>query len=98
VIIPYEFEKSSLKAGDWVTVTDTAGNLLGEVEVIRTRIAKATDRTMLVRVRAPREIATRIAGIRVQESWVAQPTEQWVERLEDDTIVCRCERVTLAEI
>lgn len=98
VIIPYEFEKESLKAGDWVTVTDTAGNLLGEVEVIRTRIAKATDRTMLVRVRAPREIATRIAGIRIQESWVAQPTEQWVERLEDDTIVCRCERVTLAEI
>ncbi|RCK72553.1 MAG: Sarcosine oxidase alpha subunit [Anaerolineae bacterium] len=98
VTIPYEFEKESLKAGDWVSVTDTAGNLLGEVEVIRTRIAKATDRTMLVKVRAPREIATRIAGIRVQEQWVSQPTEQWVERLEDDTIVCRCERVTLAEI
>ena len=98
VTIPYEFEKESLKAGDWVTVTDTAGNLLGEVEVIRTRIAKATDRTMLVKVRAPREIATRIAGIRVQEHWISQPTEQWVERLEDDTIVCRCERVTLAEI
>ncbi|PWH15134.1 MAG: sulfurtransferase [Anaerolineae bacterium] len=98
VTIPYEFEKESLKAGDWVTVTDTAGNLLGEVEVIRTRIAKATDRTMLVKVRAPRQIATRIAGIRVQENWVSQPTEQWVERLEDDTIVCRCERVTLAEI
>lgn len=98
VTIPYEFEKESLKAGDWVTVTDTAGNLLGKVEVIRTRIAKATDRTMLVKVRAPRQIATRIAGIRVQEHWVSQPTEQWVERLEDDTIVCRCERVTLAEI
>mgnify|MGYP005834278811 CR=1 FL=1 len=98
VTIAYEFEKGSLKAGDWVTVTDTAGNLLGEVEVIRTRIAKATDRTMLVKVRALPEIATRIAGIRVQEHWVSQPTEQWVERLEDDTIVCRCERVTLAEI
>lgn len=98
VTIPYEFEKGSLKAGDWVAVTDTAGNLLGEVEVIRTRIAKATDRTMLVKVRAGREIATRIAGIRVQEHWVSQPTEQWMERLEDDTIVCRCERVTLAEI
>jgi sarcosine oxidase subunit alpha len=49
-------------------------------------------------VRAPREMATRIAGIRVQEEWVSQPLEHHVERLTDDSIVCRCERVTLAEI
>jgi NAD(P)H-nitrite reductase large subunit len=62
------------------------------------RSGKATDRTVLVKVRAPREIATRIAGIRVQEEQVAEPLDHYVERLTDDMIVCRCERVTLAEI
>jgi len=98
VTIPYEFEKGSLNVGDFVTVLDTAGHVLGKVEVLRTRLGKATDRTMLVKVRAPRAIATKIAGIQVQEGWVSEPLAQWVQRLEDDTIVCRCERVSLAEI
>jgi sarcosine oxidase subunit alpha len=98
VTIPYEFERGSVHKGDTVTVLDTTGNVLGDVEVVRVRSGKATDRTVLVKVRAPREMATRIAGIRVQEEWVSQPLEHHVERLTDDSIVCRCERVTLAEI
>lgn len=98
VTIPYEFEKGSLKVGDHVTVLNTVGVALGSVEVVRTRIAKATDRTVLVKVRAPREIANQIAGIEIQNKEVSAPLEQYVERLTDDLIVCRCERVTLAEI
>lgn len=98
VTIPYEFDRGSIQKGDVVTVTDTAGHVLGEVEVARTRIGKATDRTVLVQVRAPREIATRVAGIVVQEAQVSEPLDHYVERLTDDMIVCRCERVSLAEI
>jgi ferredoxin len=98
VTIPYEFEKGSINKGDVVTVLDTTGTVLGNVEVVRVRSGKATDRTLLVKVRAPREIATRIAGIRVQEEFVTAPLDHHVERLTDDMIVCRCERVTLAEI
>lgn len=98
VTIPYEFGRDALHAGDWVTVTDTGGNALGRVEVVRTRIAKTTDRTMLVKVRAPQAIANKIAGIEVQNREAAAPLEQWVERLTDDLIVCRCERVSLADI
>jgi sarcosine oxidase subunit alpha len=98
VTIPFEFEKGSIQKGDVVTVLDTTGGVLGDVEVVRVRSGKATDRTLLVKVRAPREIATRIAGIRVQEEWVSEPLDHYVERLTDDMIVCRCERVTLAEI
>jgi NAD(P)H-nitrite reductase large subunit len=74
------------------------GEILGNVEVLRVRSGKATDRTLLVKVRAPHDIATRIAGIRVQETFVSEPMDHYVERLTDDMIVCRCERVTLAEI
>jgi NADPH-dependent 2,4-dienoyl-CoA reductase/sulfur reductase-like enzyme/Fe-S-cluster-containing hydrogenase component 2 len=98
VTIPYEFEKGSIKVGDHVTVLNTVGVALGSVEVVRTRIAKTTDRTVLVKVRAPREIADQIAGIEIQNKEVSAPLEQYVERLTDDLIVCRCERVTLAEI
>ena len=98
VTIPYEFGREALHAGDMVTVTDTGGNALGRVEVVRTRIAKTTDRTMLVKVRAPQAIAQKIAGIEVQNREISAPLEAWVERLTDDLIVCRCERVSLADI
>jgi ferredoxin len=98
VTIPYEFEKGSIRVGDHVTVLNTIGTALGSVEVVRTRIAKTTDRTVLVKVRAPREIANQIAGIEIQAKEVSASLDQYVERLTDDLIVCRCERVSLAEI
>jgi NAD(P)H-nitrite reductase large subunit len=52
----------------------------------------------LVKVRAPAEYARRIAGIRVQEQRLAEPLDTYVVRVEDDMVVCRCERVTAAEI
>ncbi len=103
VTIPYEFLRETIKPGDRVTVLDVSGETLGNVEVSRVRVAKAPDggrhdRTLLVQVKAPAEIARRIAGIQVQEEWVAQPMDHYVERLTDDVVVCRCERVTAGEI
>ncbi len=98
VTIPYEFLRESIAAGDTVTVLDTAGEALGNVAVTRVRAAKANDRTLLVQVKAPREYAKRIAGIQVQEHWVSKPMDHYVERITDDTVVCRCERVTAGEI
>ncbi len=98
VTIPYEFLRESMKAGDVVTVLDTEGEPLGNVEVARVRAAKANDRTILVQVKAPREIAKRIAGIQIQEEWVSEPMDHYIERITDDTVVCRCERVTAGEI
>ncbi len=98
VTIPYEFLRESIKVGDVVTVLDTEGEPLGNVEVVKVRAVKANDRTILVQVKAPREIAKRIAGIQIQERWVAEPMDHYVERITDDTVVCRCERVTAGEI
>jgi len=98
VTIPYEFEKDTLHRGDTVTVVDNSGAVLGNVEVVRVRSGKATDRTVLIKVRAPHDIATQITGIQIQEAAVSDPLDRYVERLVDDMIICRCERVTLAEI
>ncbi len=106
VTIPYEFAANSITKGDVVTVLDTAGRVLGNVEVIRARKPRMGEEhgitmntgTLLVTVAAPREIAKDIAGIRVQEDYVGAPLDSYVQRLTDDVIVCRCERVTVGEI
>ena len=98
VTIAYEFLQESIQAGDTVTVLDVEGHTLGNVEVTSVRAAKAFDRTLAVKVRAPKAYAKQIAGILVQEEHVTQPMDHYVERITDDTIVCRCERVTAGEI
>jgi NADPH-dependent 2,4-dienoyl-CoA reductase/sulfur reductase-like enzyme/Fe-S-cluster-containing hydrogenase component 2/bacterioferritin-associated ferredoxin len=98
VTIPYEFPPETIHGGDVVTVLDTEGAILGNVEVVKVRAPRFADRALLVQVRAPREIAKYIAGIRVQEPWVAEPTAQYVVHMTDDEVICRCERVTAGEI
>ncbi|HUV89687.1 MAG TPA: (2Fe-2S)-binding protein, partial [Anaerolineae bacterium] len=98
VTIPYEFTPESIHEGDSVTVLDTEGTFLGNVEVMKVRAPRFANRAALVQVRAPQEIARRIAGMRVQEPWVTEPLEQLVERMAEDEIVCRCERVTAGEM
>ena len=98
VSIPYEFPIDTLEVGQTVTVLDTLGQVLGNVPVVKTRAPKFADHAVLVKVRAPLDIAKQIAGIRVQQPWVGEAMPDTVKRLEDDEIVCRCERVTAGEI
>lgn len=98
VVIPYEFSAKKIKKGDTVTVLDSEGAVLGNVEVTRVRAPREADRALLVRVLAPAEIAPRIAGIRVQEPWQAETVEHYEQAIGDDEIVCRCERVTAREL
>jgi sarcosine oxidase, subunit alpha len=98
VIIPYEFSAKRIKKGDTVTVLDTEGAVLGNVEVTRVRAPRDADRALLVRVTAPADIASRVAGIRVQEPWQAERAERFEGAVGDDEIVCRCERVTAREL
>jgi ferredoxin/thioredoxin reductase len=98
VIIPYEFSAKRIKKGDTVTVLDSEGTVLGNVEVTRVRAPKDADHALLVRVTAPAEIAPRVAGIRVQEPWQAERAERYEQSVGDDEIVCRCERVTAKDL
>ncbi len=98
VTMPFEFPSDRLSPGNRVVVLDDVGTPLGEVSVLEVKALPKNDRTVLVKVRAPRDIAARIAGIRVQEPWISQPLPEAVESLGDDAMVCRCERVTAGEI
>lgn len=77
---------------------DTLGEVLGQVPVVKVRSPKFADHALLVKVKAPAEIAKRIAGIQVQAPWVTASMEEQIQRIEDDDVVCRCERVTAGQI
>jgi len=98
VSIPYEFTTDSIKQHDVVIVEDTEGHELGQLEVVNVNARAFTDRTRIVQVQAPVAYARQIAGIRVQEKSITRPLDHYVEHITDDTIICRCERVTAGEI
>ncbi len=98
VTVPWEFGVDSVRPGDVVTVLDTEGSILGNVPVERVRGPKFADRAALVRVKAPRAIASRIAGVRAKDAWEGEPPREASRAVADDEVVCRCERVTAREV
>ena len=98
VSIPYEFTRQTIKVNDRVSVLDTRGNELGQVDVLSVHAIENNDRTLVVEVNAPHEIAQQIAGIKVQDENVTHPLDHYVAHIEDDTVVCRCEHVTAGEV
>lgn len=98
VTVPYEFLHGQVRLGDRVTALDTEGSELGVFEVDSVEAIAESDRTMLVRIEMPKAIAQRAAGLRIQPPEITQPLDQYVPHLNDDTIICRCERVTAGEL
>jgi bacterioferritin-associated ferredoxin len=98
VTLAYEFSKGRVSPGDRVTVLDTKGAVLGDVEVAQVLPVGQGQPGLLVKVKAPRGWAVRVAGIRVQDPRGCEPMKTYAPRVGDDTIVCRCERVTAGEI
>ncbi len=100
VTVPFEFEPDEyFKVGDMVDVTDRLGNLLGKAEVVRIRRRTVSKGTHIVKLKADRSIAEKIAGIRIQTP--QEPLELKFDENEyipDDAIICRCERVRAGEI
>lgn len=98
VAIPYEFTRESIAEKDRVLLLDTHGTPLGQAEVVAVHSVKRNDRTLVVLVRVPADYATKVAGLQIQPPEVTQPLDEVVDHLADDTVVCRCERVTAKEI
>lgn len=98
VSIPYEFGREPLANNDVVTAMDTEGNSLGKYEVVSVHQIPTSDKTYIVQISAPRKLAIKIAGIQIQESQISQPLDKYINHIEDDIIVCRCERVNAGEI
>lgn len=98
VTFPHELGRDAVQVGDRVTVVGATGEELGETQVSAVRLIEKNDRTVLLKFPVPAVIATRVAGIRMGSRWLSEALPEAVERLDDDEILCRCERVTAGEI
>jgi bacterioferritin-associated ferredoxin len=97
VSVPFEIERGRVKKGDMVGVTDWEGADLGLAEVADIKDFKA-ENTMIIMVKAAPETADRIASIRLFDPEASLATPGAAAEMEDSTIICRCERVSLGEI
>lgn len=98
VSIPFEFSTDKIWNQERVSVLDIDGRVIDTLKVVGTHRIPSSDRTLIVQVLASKEYACQIAGLRIQDAAATLPLETVVEHLADDTIICRCERVTAGEI
>lgn len=97
LVLPHEFNHD-FKPGDRVPLRDPDGLALGEGTIKSTRFNKK-HRTHLITLEVEADLATRVAGIKVQDESVTNPlAEAHFTHLPDNAIVCRCERVSVGEI
>ncbi|MBN2460257.1 MAG: FAD-dependent oxidoreductase [Candidatus Cloacimonetes bacterium] len=100
VTLPYEVSNHQVSPGDEIVVTDIAGNGLGKYRIEEVVDLKTNNRTQLIRIKVPGNIAKKTVSFRIQEEMVSQPLPGAIpeDRKSDAEMVCLCERVTAGEI
>ena len=99
VSLAYEVHNRAYKKGDEVLLTDAEGRPIRKALVLETVMNKASRKTQIIKVRVGKETARRVAGFRIQADEVSLPEPGLtLDRLPDEAVVCRCERVTAGEI
>jgi NADPH-dependent 2,4-dienoyl-CoA reductase/sulfur reductase-like enzyme/Fe-S-cluster-containing hydrogenase component 2/bacterioferritin-associated ferredoxin len=95
---PLELTAEKLEKGKKVYVVSNSEEL-GEYEVYRARSLKEFPKTQLVTIQMPMEIAKKAAAIKLYKSSYNETISAYQKSFTDDeTIVCRCERVSVGEI
>ncbi|RLC55313.1 MAG: sulfurtransferase, partial [Candidatus Cloacimonadota bacterium] len=77
---------------------DIDGKELGTFSVTQILDVKANNRTQLIKLKAPKNIAKKIVSFRIQKAEVSQQKETEIQYISDEEMVCLCERVTAKEI
>jgi len=77
---------------------DTEGHELGIFPIVNIKNSPKNDRTTILTIQAPVQYANQIAGIRLQQPPISEEEIAPTPELVDETIICRCERVSAGEI
>lgn len=94
--IPFEFSEGQVAVDDEVITVDMVGKRIGLGKIKKIKSAKSQDRCTLLHVEVPFEDRLRVSGIRIQEPEESALGDVVVK--DEETIVCRCERVPKGEI
>lgn len=97
VALPFEIGRGLVKKGDKVRLTGWEGADLGEAEVLDVKDFKA-ENTLLVIVKASPETANLAVSLKLYPAEAGEKTAAEFANDEDETIICRCERVSLGTV
>lgn len=97
VALPFEIGRGLVKKGDKVRLTGWEGADLGEAEVLDVKDFKA-ENTLIVMVRAARETADKAVSLKLYPAEAGAKAAAELSKAEDETIICRCERVSLGTV
>jgi NADPH-dependent 2,4-dienoyl-CoA reductase/sulfur reductase-like enzyme/Fe-S-cluster-containing hydrogenase component 2 len=97
VIIPWEMPEGTIKIGQKVTTTGMEGEVVGKGKVIAIKKSEWQNKRSLVSLEVPYKEVDLVAGIKIKEPSVKKKI-RYEKPLDDDVIICRCERVTKKEI
>jgi NADPH-dependent 2,4-dienoyl-CoA reductase/sulfur reductase-like enzyme/bacterioferritin-associated ferredoxin/Pyruvate/2-oxoacid:ferredoxin oxidoreductase delta subunit len=98
VSIPLEFGEDSVKNGEIVALVNTTGTVLGAFPVYRILGGKSLNGTWILQVNVPKSIAQSVAGVILNGISSLSEFHPFDQAVENETIVCRCERVSAGEI
>ena len=100
VTFPMELSDQKMQPETPILVTSENGNL-GKFRIFRSRILHDYPKTQLISVKLPADIAKLATAVRPipEKESVIDPIDQYTSKpIDDDTIICRCERVNAATI
>jgi ferredoxin len=97
VLIPWEMPQGTIKQGMEVVTSGLGGDIIGKAKVVAIRSSNWQNLRSLVALEVPSEEADFVAGIRIANVDEGRDVKE-IDINNDDTIICRCERVTRKEI
>jgi sarcosine oxidase subunit alpha len=98
LMLPYELETKDLVAGKTVETVDMDGNLVGHGRIVAFRTSNIDEKRKIVSIEVPRDEALKVSGFTVLVPEEGERGFGVGEPVPDDTIICRCERITAGEV
>ncbi len=98
VTIPWELPEGIIKPAQTVNTVGFEGEEIGKGKVVAIRSTGWQNRRELLLLEVPADQADKVAGIRLFPAREPAPGNKATKEDDDDTIICRCERVTKGEI
>ncbi len=98
ISLPIEFNLEEIAPRTEVPAVDTEGHVLVTAPIVKIKTNPKNDRTAILKIQVPIHFAHQIAGIRLQTPPAPEAYRSPQNSLADETIICRCERVTAREI
>ena len=94
--LPWEITDKKVKPGEEVFTVGFDADIVGKGIVKAVKKSPANDNHQLILLEVPFEDRQIVAGFRLQAE--IEENRMWDAPLEDETIICRCERVTKKEL